>query len=143
MRIYFRRLSLKPMVIGHWSNQISCRGREIFVGSNLVLQWVPGIGKVVRGDTKMSSGRVSPSGRIWYCSGCLGLGKFFGETQKCHRVGFHRVCYRGVFCFNSYLSSYFRYMLSFSTDASSIFKIHQLHEQILVFASDFNGKEDF
>ena len=22
--------------------------------------------------------------------------KLSGETQKCHRVGFHRVCYRGV-----------------------------------------------
>ena len=32
----------------------------MFVGSNLVLQWVPGSGKVVRGDTKMSPGRVSP-----------------------------------------------------------------------------------
>ena len=30
------------------------------VGSNSVLQWVPGSGKVVRGDTKMSPGRVSP-----------------------------------------------------------------------------------
>ena len=28
----------------------------MFVGSNLVLQWVPGSGKVVRGDTKMSPG---------------------------------------------------------------------------------------
>ena len=34
--------------------------REMFLGSNLVLQWVPGSGKVVRGDTKMSPGRVSP-----------------------------------------------------------------------------------
>ena len=58
MRIY-SRLSLKPMVIGHRGNQISCRGREMFIGSNLVLQWVPGNGKVVRGDTKMSPGRVS------------------------------------------------------------------------------------
>ena len=33
----------------------------MFVGPNLVLQWVPGSGKVVRGDTKMSPGRVSPS----------------------------------------------------------------------------------
>ena len=32
----------------------------MFVVSNLVLQWVPGSGKVVRGDTKMSLGRVSP-----------------------------------------------------------------------------------
>ena len=47
------------MVIWHRGNQISCRGREIFVGSNLVLQWVPGSGKVVRGDTKVSPGRVS------------------------------------------------------------------------------------
>ena len=31
----------------------------MFVGSNLVLQWVPGNGKVVQGDTKMSPGRVS------------------------------------------------------------------------------------
>ena len=31
----------------------------MFVGSNLVLQWMPGNGKVVRGDTKMSPGRVS------------------------------------------------------------------------------------
>ena len=59
MRIY-SRLSLKPMVNMHRGNQISCRGRVRFVGSNLVLQWVPGSGKVVRGDTKMSPGRVSP-----------------------------------------------------------------------------------
>ena len=32
----------------------------MFVGSKLVLQWVPGSGKVVRGDTKISPGRVSP-----------------------------------------------------------------------------------
>ena len=32
----------------------------MFVGLNLVLQWVLGSGKVVRGDTKMSPGRVSP-----------------------------------------------------------------------------------
>ena len=31
----------------------------MFVGSNLVLQWVPENGKVVRGDTKMSPGKVS------------------------------------------------------------------------------------
>ena len=48
------------MVIGYRGNQISCRGREILVGSNLVLQWVPGSESVVRGDTKMSPGRVSP-----------------------------------------------------------------------------------
>ena len=59
MQIY-SRLSLKAMVIGHWGNQISCWGREMFVGSNLVSQWVLGSGKVVRGDTKMSLGRVSP-----------------------------------------------------------------------------------
>ena len=53
VRIY-SRLSLKPMVTGHRGNQISCRGREMFVGSNLVIQWVPGSGKVVRGDTKIS-----------------------------------------------------------------------------------------
>ena len=47
------------MVIRHRGNQISCRGREMFVGSNLVLQWVPGNGKFVRQDTKMSPGRVS------------------------------------------------------------------------------------
>ena len=41
----------------------------MFVGSNLVLQWVPGSGKVVRGDTKMSPGRVSP--------GVLQRGAFF------------------------------------------------------------------
>ena len=44
----YSRLSLKPMVIGHRGNQISCWGREMFVGSNLVLQWVPGREKVVR-----------------------------------------------------------------------------------------------
>ena len=32
----------------------------MFFGSNLVLQWVQGSGKVVRGDTKLSPGRVSP-----------------------------------------------------------------------------------
>ena len=59
MRIY-SRLSLKPMVIAHRGNQISCRKREMFVGSNLVLQWVPGSAKVVREDTKISPDRVSP-----------------------------------------------------------------------------------
>ena len=32
----------------------------MFVESKLVLQWVPGREKVVRGDTKMSMGSVSP-----------------------------------------------------------------------------------
>ena len=32
----------------------------MFVRSNLVLQWVPGSGKVVREYTRMSPGRVSP-----------------------------------------------------------------------------------
>ena len=32
----------------------------MFVVSNLVLQWVPGSGKVVWRDAKMSPGRVSP-----------------------------------------------------------------------------------
>ena len=32
----------------------------MFVGSKLALQWVPESGKVVRGDTKISPGRVSP-----------------------------------------------------------------------------------
>ena len=32
----------------------------MFVGTNLVLQWIPDRGKVVRGDTKMSPGRVLP-----------------------------------------------------------------------------------
>ena len=32
----------------------------MFIGSNLVLQLVPGSGKVVRGDIKMTPGRVSP-----------------------------------------------------------------------------------
>ena len=59
MQIY-SRLSLKPKDTGQRGNQISCRGTEMFVGSNLVLQWVPGSGKVVGGDTKMSPGRVSP-----------------------------------------------------------------------------------
>ena len=34
----YSRLSLKPVVIGHRGNQISWRGREMFVGANLVLQ---------------------------------------------------------------------------------------------------------
>ena len=55
----YSTLSLKRLVIGHRGNQISCRGREMLVGSNLVLQWIPGRGKVVRGDTKMSPGNVS------------------------------------------------------------------------------------
>ena len=58
VRIY-SRLSLKPMVTGHRRNQISCRGTEMFFESNLVLQWVPGNGRVALGDTKMSQGRVS------------------------------------------------------------------------------------
>ena len=70
MRIY-SRLSLKPMVIGHRGNQISCWGREMFVGLNLVLAVGAG--------------------------GEGGVEKLFGETQKCHRVGFHRVCYKGVY----------------------------------------------
>ena len=32
----------------------------MFIWLNLVLQWVPGSGKVVQEDTKMSPGRVSP-----------------------------------------------------------------------------------
>ena len=32
----------------------------MFVGSNLVLQWVPGRGKFVRRDTKKAPGGVSP-----------------------------------------------------------------------------------
>ena len=32
----------------------------MFIGTNLVLQWVTGSGNVVRGDTKVSPGRVSP-----------------------------------------------------------------------------------
>ena len=59
VRIY-SRLSIKPMITGHRGNQIGCRGREIFVGPNLVMQWVPGNGKVVWGYTKMSPGKVSP-----------------------------------------------------------------------------------
>ena len=70
MRIYS-----KPMVTGHRGNQISCRGREMFVGSNLLLQWVPGSGKVVREGTKMSPGRVSPvvlqRGVICFYSLCI------------------------------------------------------------------------
>ena len=58
VRIY-SRLSLKPMVIEHRGNPISCRAREMFVESNLILQWVPGSGKVVRGGTKMSPCRES------------------------------------------------------------------------------------
>ena len=46
--------------------------------------------KLVAGEEKCSSGR------IWYCSGCRGVEKLSGETQKCHLVGFHQVCYRGV-----------------------------------------------
>ena len=47
----------------------------MFVGSNLVLQWVPGSGKVVRGDTKVSPGRVSP--------GVLQRGVYFPSTILC------------------------------------------------------------
>ena len=43
VRIY-SRLSLKLMDTGHQGNQISCQGREMFVGSNLVLQRVQGSG---------------------------------------------------------------------------------------------------
>ena len=76
MRIY-SRLSLKPMVIGYRGNHISCRGREMFVGSNLVLQWVPGMEKVFRGDTKMSPGRVSP--------GVLQRGVTLDSETECRR----------------------------------------------------------
>ena len=44
------------MVIGHRENQISSRGREMFVGSDLILQWVPGSGIFFH---KISPGRVS------------------------------------------------------------------------------------
>ena len=49
-------------------------------------QWSLGTGetKLVAGEEKCSSGL------ILYCSGCRGVEKLFGETQKCHRVGFHR-----------------------------------------------------
>ena len=40
----------------------------MFIGLNLLLQWVPGVEN------------------------------FPGETQKCHLVEFHWVCYRGVYC---------------------------------------------
>ena len=33
----------------------------MFNESTLVYQWVPGSGKVARGDTEMSPGRVSPA----------------------------------------------------------------------------------
>ena len=56
------------MVVGHRGNQISCRGREMFVGSNLVLQWVPESGKVVQGDTKMSPGVLHWGVLICLCS---------------------------------------------------------------------------
>ena len=44
----------------HQGNQVSYRGREIFTGWNLVMDWGLGSRKVVRGDTKMSPGWVSP-----------------------------------------------------------------------------------
>ena len=49
------------------------------------------------GETKLVAGKAKcSSGWIWYCSGCRGVEKLSEETQKCHRVGFHRVYYRGV-----------------------------------------------
>ena len=45
--------------LGTGETKLVCRGREMFVRPNLVMQWVPGSGKVVRGDTKMSPGKVS------------------------------------------------------------------------------------
>ena len=49
-------------------------------------------------ETSLVAGEVKCSpGRIWSISGCRGVEKLLGETQKCHReglhrVGFHRVC---------------------------------------------------
>ena len=63
----YSRLSLRPMVMGT---------RET---------------KLVAGEEKCSSGQ------IWYCSGYRGGEKLSGETLKCHWVGCHRVCYRGLF----------------------------------------------
>ena len=41
------------------------------------------------GETKLVAGEEKcSSGEIWYCSGCRGVEKLSGETQKCHRVGF-------------------------------------------------------
>ena len=62
----------------------------MFIGSNLVLQWVPESGKVVPGDTKMSLGRVSPDvlqrGVYWCQNSCFlwfllknSLKKFYGR----------------------------------------------------------------
>ena len=53
------------------------------------------------GETILVAGEEkSSSGQIWfcarYCSEYQGGEKLSGETQRCHRVGFHRVCYRGV-----------------------------------------------
>ena len=50
------------------------------------------------GETNLVAGEVKYSpGRIWSISGCRGMEKLLGETQKCHLVGFHLVCYRGVY----------------------------------------------
>ena len=53
------------------------------------------------GETKLVAGEEKcSSGQIWYCSGFREVEKLSGETQKCHRVGFHWVCYRGVLKYN-------------------------------------------
>ena len=63
-----------------------------FTPNCLPKQLSPGTGEasLVAGEVKCSPGR------IWSISGYWGVEKLLGETQKCDRVGFHRVCYRGV-----------------------------------------------
>ena len=88
------------MVIGHRGHQISCRGREMFCGSNLVLQWVPGSGKVVRGDTEMSPGRVSPGVLQGGCEIPNVTSKLFprqNEAAKHNLVEFKVQCLK-IFC---------------------------------------------
>ena len=51
----------------------------MFVGLNLVLQWVLGSAKVDRGNTKMSPGRVSP--------GVLQRGVLFKELKRGYIAG--------------------------------------------------------
>ena len=82
----------RPTRLTSWILTISRLRLCKFTPDCLSNQWSLGTGEtnLVAGEEKCSSGQ------LWYCSGYRGGEKLSGETQKCHRVGFHRVCCRGV-----------------------------------------------
>ena len=81
-----------PPGLSSWIVSISRLSLCEFTPDCLSNQWSLG----TRGTKLVAREEKCLSGRIWYCSRCRGVEKLSGETQKCHRVGFHRVCYRGV-----------------------------------------------